>query len=154
MLLRVKNDRTTINTSVEFTLQNPAQKSRAVLSPNRKSGPKAALAWSTILRRRSDLEERPDKLTRAPGEVAQWSSLGLCGRRLDSMPSPIADALDYARFEYITETFDVLCLALSARDGARRNNASFLEIPAKPANWLSSRRSSRPGRIARRTGSC
>jgi hypothetical protein len=46
----------------------------------------------------------------------------------------ICDALDYGRFEYLAETFDVLAsLAVSAREAARRHNASLLEIHAKQA---------------------
>jgi hypothetical protein len=46
----------------------------------------------------------------------------------------VADALDYGRFEYLAETFDLLAsLAVSAREAARRGNASLLEIHAKQA---------------------
>lgn len=46
----------------------------------------------------------------------------------------IGDALDYGRFEYLAETFDVLAsVAVSAREAARRQNASLLEIHAKQA---------------------
>ena len=44
------------------------------------------------------------------------------------------DALDYGRFEYLAEAFDVLAsLAVSAREAARRHNANLLEIHAKQA---------------------
>jgi hypothetical protein len=46
----------------------------------------------------------------------------------------LTDALDYGRFEYLTEAFDVLAsLAVSAREAARRGNANLLEIHAKQA---------------------
>jgi hypothetical protein len=50
-------------------------------------------------------------------------------------PSPtLNDALDYGRFEYVAEAFDVVAsLAVSAREAARRHHANLLEIHAKQA---------------------
>jgi hypothetical protein len=46
----------------------------------------------------------------------------------------LTDALDYGRFEYLAEAFDVLAsLAVSAREAARRHNANLLEIHARQA---------------------
>jgi hypothetical protein len=46
-------------------------------------------------------------------------------------PPSHTDALDYGRFEYLAEAFDVLAsLAVSAREAAWRHNASLLEIHA------------------------
>jgi hypothetical protein len=49
-------------------------------------------------------------------------------------PLSLIGALDYGRFEYLAEAFDVLAsLAVSAREAAGRHNASLLEIHAKQA---------------------
>lgn len=47
-------------------------------------------------------------------------------------PPSLIDALDFGRFEYFAEAFDVLArFAVSAREAAWRHNASLLEIHAK-----------------------
>lgn len=82
---------------------------------------------------------------RATGHVA-WAALSTSGLRSVDPPKDVGDvivladgdeageALEYGRFEYLAETFDVLAsLAVSAREAARRHNASLLEIHAKEA---------------------
>jgi hypothetical protein len=47
-------------------------------------------------------------------------------------PPSLTDALDYGRFAYLAEAF-LASLAVSAREAARRHNASLLEVHAKQA---------------------